>query len=153
MNGGMKDAVNLSWKLVSVLRGQAPGSLLDTYQVERAPVVRKMVEVSRRLGALIMPTSRITAAARDFLFACLNLSGTFRAFIGRGGVLPPPKIYQSALTDKGRDALIGQMMPQPTVDAAPGTSRLMRSFLVINGWRSASESIRSPCCPPVTWLF
>jgi len=124
MNGGMKDAVNLSWKLVSVLRGQAPDSILDTYQVERAPVVRKMVEVSRRLGALIMPTSRITAAARDFLFACLNLSGTFRAFIGRGGVLPPPEIHQSALTDKGRDALIGQMMPQPTVNAAQGNDPL-----------------------------
>ena len=91
MNGGMKDAVNLSWKLVSVLRGQAPDSILDTYQVERAPVVRKMVEVSRRLGALIMPTSRITASARDFLFACLNLSGKFRAFIGRGGVLAPAR--------------------------------------------------------------
>jgi 3-(3-hydroxy-phenyl)propionate hydroxylase len=124
MNGGMKDAVNLSWKLVSVLRVQAPDSILDTYQVERAPVVRKMVEVSRRLGALIMPTSRITAAARDFLFACLNLSGKFRAFIGRGGVLPPPEIHQSTLTDKGRDALIGQMMPQPTVIAAQGNEPL-----------------------------
>jgi 3-(3-hydroxy-phenyl)propionate hydroxylase len=138
MNGGMKDAVNLSWKLVSVLRGQAPDSILDTYQVERAPVVRKMVEVSRRLGALIMPTSRITASARDFLFACLNLSGKFRAFIGRGGVLPPPEIHQSALTDKGRDALIGRMMPQPTVSAAQGNEPfdafLFDAFLSCHQW-------------------
>ena len=142
MNGGMKDAVNLSWKLVSVLRGQAPGSILDTYQVERAPVVRKMVEVSRRLGALIMPTSRITAAARDFLFACLNLSGTFRAFIGRGGVLPPPEIHQSALTDKGRDALIGQMMPQPTVNAAQGNEPL-DAFLILSSMAGARHRNRS----------
>jgi 3-(3-hydroxy-phenyl)propionate hydroxylase len=138
MNGGMKDAVNLSWKLVSVLRGQAPDSILDTYQVERAPVVRKMVEVSRRLGALIMPTSRITASARDFLFACLNLSGKFRAFIGRGGVLPPPGIHQSALTDKRRDALIGRMMPQPTVSAAQGNEPfdgfLFDAFLSCHQW-------------------
>ena len=138
MNGGMKDAVNLSWKLVSVLRGQAPDSILDTYQIERAPVVRKMVEVSRRLGALIMPTSRITASARDFVFACLNLSGKFRAFIGRGGVLPPPEIHQSALTDKGRDALIGRMMPQPTVNAAQGNEPLdaflFDTFLSCHQW-------------------
>jgi 3-(3-hydroxy-phenyl)propionate hydroxylase len=138
MNGGMKDAVNLSWKLVSVLRGQAPDSILDTYQVERAPVVRKMVEVSRRLGALIMPTNRITAAARDLLFACLNLSSKFRAFIGRGGVLPSPEIHQSALTDKGRDALIGQMMPQPTVGAAQGNEPLdaflFDAFLSCHQW-------------------
>jgi len=138
MNGGMKDAVNLSWKLVSVLRGQAPDSILDTYQVERAPVVQKMVEVSRRLGALIMPTSPITAAARDLLFAGLNMSSKFRAFIGRGGVLPPPEIHQSALTDKGRDALIGQMMPQPIVNPAQGNEPLdaflFDTFLSCHQW-------------------
>ena len=74
MNGGMKDAVNLSWKLVAVLRGQASEDILDTYHIERAPVVTKMVELSRRLGSVIMPTSRIAAAVRDSLFACLNLS-------------------------------------------------------------------------------
>ena len=58
MNGGMKDASNLAWKLAAVLRGLAPDAILDTYEVERAPVVRKMVEVSRRLGAVIMPTNR-----------------------------------------------------------------------------------------------
>jgi 3-(3-hydroxy-phenyl)propionate hydroxylase len=92
-----------------------------------------MVEISRRLGALIMPTSRITAAARDLLFACLNLSSKFRAFIGRGGVLPPPEIRQSALTDKGRDALIGQMMPQPTVNPAQGNDPL-DAFLSCHQW-------------------
>jgi len=133
MNGGMKDAVNLSWKLVSVLRGQAPDSILDTYQVERAPVVRKMAEVSRRLGSIIMPTSRIAAAARDFVFACLNLSDKFRAFIRRGGVLPPPEIRQSALTDKGRDPLIGKMMPQPAVRAAQASEPL-DAFLYCHQW-------------------
>ena len=46
MNGGMKDASNLAWKLAAVLRGLAPDAILDTYDVERAPVVRKMVEVA-----------------------------------------------------------------------------------------------------------
>ena len=52
--GGMKNASNLAWKLAAVLRGLAPDAILDTYEVERAPVVRKMVEVSRRLGAVIV---------------------------------------------------------------------------------------------------
>src|ERR1700751_3068209 len=93
MNGGMKDAVNLSWKLVAVLRGYATVDILETYEVERAFVVRRMVELSRRLGSVIMPTSSIVAAARDTLFACLNLSGRFRALIGRGAsYLRPPSI-------------------------------------------------------------
>src|SRR5271165_2046116 len=122
MNGGMKDASNLAWKLAAVLRGLAPDAILDTYEVERAPVVRKMVEVSRRLGAVIMPTNRIAAAARDSLFACLNLSSRFRAFI-----------HRSALTGGDRDALIGQMAPQPTVSGGQGASPLDR-FLGCHQW-------------------
>jgi 3-(3-hydroxy-phenyl)propionate hydroxylase len=133
MNGGMKDASNLAWKLAAVLHGLAPDAILDTYEVERAPVVRKMVEVSRRLGAVIMPTNRIAAAARDSLFACLNLSSRFRAFIHRGGVVPPPAIRRSDLTSRDRDALVGQMAPQPTVSAGQGASPLDR-FLGCHQW-------------------
>src|SRR5271167_917338 len=133
MNGGMKDASNLAWKLAAVLRGLAPDAILDTYEVERAPVVRKMVEVSRRLGAVIMPTNRIAAAARDSIFACLNLSSRFRAFIRRGGVVPPPAIRRSGLTSRDRDALVGQMAPQPTVSAGQGASPLDR-FLGCHQW-------------------
>ena len=60
-----------------------------------------MVELSRLLGSVIMPTSKFVAAARDTLFACLNLSGRFRAFIGRGGIIPPPAIHRSASGTSG----------------------------------------------------
>ncbi|NED18705.1 monooxygenase [Streptomyces sp. SID9913] len=40
MNTGIQDALNLGWKLALVLRGAAPGDLLDTYEAERAPVGR-----------------------------------------------------------------------------------------------------------------
>jgi 3-(3-hydroxy-phenyl)propionate hydroxylase len=52
------------------------------------------------------------------------MSRRFRAFIGRGGVLPPPQIRRSALTGVGRDALIGQMLPQPAVRSTEGVSML-----------------------------
>ena len=60
------------------------------------------------------------------LFACLNLSRRFRAFIGRGGVVPPPTIRRSALTTRDRDAVIGQMAPQPKVASGRGASPLDR---------------------------
>src|SRR5208337_89862 len=67
------------------------------------------------------------------IFACLNLSSRFRAFIHRGGVVPPPAIRRSALTSGDRDALIGQMAPQPTVSAGQGASPLDR-FLGCHPW-------------------
>ena len=133
MNGGMKDAANIAWKLAAVLRGLASDAILDSYEPERAPVIRKMVDLSRRLGAVIMPTSRGIAAARDAIFACLNMSRTFREFVGRGGVVPPPAIGRSLLTGSGRDGLIGQMLPQPTVKMAEGSFPLDR-FQVCHQW-------------------
>ena len=133
MNGGMKDAVNLAWKLASVVKGFAPDTILDSYELERAPAVRQVVRVSRGLGALIMPTNRSVAGIRDSVFAILNRSRRFRAFIGRGGVLPPPAIRRSGLTGKRRDSLIGQMMPQPLVWAPQGPVSL-DSFLTCHQW-------------------
>ena len=126
MNGGMKDAANLGWKLAAVIAGSAGADILDSYETERAQNVRAMVSLSRRLGAVIMPTNRAVAGLRDAAFACLNLSSGFRAFVRRGGVLPPPNISRSALTGRARDALVGQMLPQPEVSAADGAAPLDR---------------------------
>ncbi|MBV9557764.1 MAG: bifunctional 3-(3-hydroxy-phenyl)propionate/3-hydroxycinnamic acid hydroxylase, partial [Pseudolabrys sp.] len=133
MNGGLKDAVNLAWKLSSVLKGHAAETILDSYEQERAPIVRRMVEVSRRLGSVIMPTSIAAAALRDTIFACLNMSRAFRDFIGRGGVVPPPAIACSPLTGARNDALIAQMMPQPTVKTPDGALPL-DNFQACHQW-------------------
>ena len=53
MCAGIRDAANLAWKLVRVLRGQAGDALLDSYQTERAPHVREYIELALRLGGLI----------------------------------------------------------------------------------------------------
>jgi 2,4-dichlorophenol 6-monooxygenase len=43
-NTSIQDSYNLAWKLAHVLRGHADPSLLDTYDDERAPVGRQVVE-------------------------------------------------------------------------------------------------------------
>jgi 3-(3-hydroxy-phenyl)propionate hydroxylase len=126
MNSGMKDAVNLGWKLAAVVAGSAGADILGSYEIERAPSVRAMVKLSRRLGAVIMPTNPVVARARDAAFACFNQSLRFRSFILRGGALPPPHIGRSTLTGKSKDALIGQMAPQPEVTTAQENAPLDR---------------------------
>ena len=46
LNSGVADAENLAWKLAWVLRGEASGSLLDTYEAERKPVARENLAVT-----------------------------------------------------------------------------------------------------------
>ncbi|MGY2048246.1 FAD-dependent monooxygenase [Methylobacterium sp. JK268] len=48
MNTGIGDAVNLSWKLAGVLRGEAPPALLDSYEPERIAFARKLVASTDR---------------------------------------------------------------------------------------------------------
>ncbi|MGP0094274.1 MAG: bifunctional 3-(3-hydroxy-phenyl)propionate/3-hydroxycinnamic acid hydroxylase [Xanthobacteraceae bacterium] len=133
MNGGMKDVANLAWKLAAVVAGSAGEEILDTYEIERADHVRAMVNLSRRLGAVIMPTNRAIAGVRDAVFALLNLSPGFRSFIRGGGVLPPPHISRSALTGADRDGIVGQMLPQPQV-AAAGQARPLDAWLDCHQW-------------------
>ncbi|WP_457493549.1 FAD-dependent monooxygenase, partial [Streptomyces sp. P5_D11] len=68
MCAGIRDAANLAWKLEAVLRGRAPDSLLDTYESERAPHVRSLIELAVRLGNLIQTTDPVLARERDAKF-------------------------------------------------------------------------------------
>ncbi|MEU3471856.1 FAD-dependent monooxygenase [Rhodococcus sp. NPDC006774] len=46
LNSGVQDAHNIAWKLDAVLSGAASDSLLDTYDTERRPVVKKFAKQS-----------------------------------------------------------------------------------------------------------
>jgi 3-(3-hydroxy-phenyl)propionate hydroxylase len=62
---GLRDAINLAWKMDLVLKGLAPDGLMDTYESERKPDVRAYVDGSDRLGAMIFTKDPIAAAERD----------------------------------------------------------------------------------------
>ena len=58
-NTSIQDSYNLAWKLHHVVAGLASPALLDTYNAERAPVARQIVE---RANQSIADTGRIVAA-------------------------------------------------------------------------------------------
>ena len=53
LNSGMRDAINLAWKMSFVKRGLADDRLLDTYSEERVAHVRHIVSHAADLGRLI----------------------------------------------------------------------------------------------------
>ena len=56
MCAGMRDAANLAWKLVAIVKDDAPDTLLDTYESERLPHVRTFIDLAVRLGAVLQET-------------------------------------------------------------------------------------------------
>lgn len=49
MNTGLQDAYNLAWKLALVHQGFSPLSLLDTYEAERHPVAKAVMQTTDRI--------------------------------------------------------------------------------------------------------
>jgi 3-(3-hydroxy-phenyl)propionate hydroxylase len=50
MGAGLRDAMNLSWKLAGVLDGSLPPEALGTYEQERKPHARKMIRLALTVG-------------------------------------------------------------------------------------------------------
>jgi 3-(3-hydroxy-phenyl)propionate hydroxylase len=62
---GIRDASNLCWKLALVLNETAIPGILDSYQTERLPQVRAVVEASMRVGRYICTLDPESARKRD----------------------------------------------------------------------------------------
>ncbi|MGW8066182.1 FAD-dependent monooxygenase [Streptomyces ziwulingensis] len=54
LSTGVQDAANLGWKLASVIRGDAPEALLDTYHAERHPVGARLLMNTRAQGIVFL---------------------------------------------------------------------------------------------------
>lgn len=65
MCSGLRDAMNLQWKLDLVLNGHAGASLLDSYGTERVMHVQRWIETSVEIGRTICVIDPEEAAARD----------------------------------------------------------------------------------------
>jgi 3-(3-hydroxy-phenyl)propionate hydroxylase len=55
---GVRDAMNLSWKLAGVLQGDLPRSVLDTYEEERKPHARALIKLAKLIGAAMTQGGR-----------------------------------------------------------------------------------------------
>ncbi|MDH6592899.1 3-(3-hydroxy-phenyl)propionate hydroxylase [Variovorax sp. TBS-050B] len=106
MCAGIRDASNLAWKLDAVLAGRACDTLLETYESERKPHVRALIDLAVRLGNIIQTTDPALAAERDAKFAA-----------GQPEVFElPPQLLGAGAFDPSTPDLAGRPFPQPQLD-------------------------------------
>ncbi|HEX4182053.1 MAG TPA: bifunctional 3-(3-hydroxy-phenyl)propionate/3-hydroxycinnamic acid hydroxylase [Caulobacteraceae bacterium] len=117
MCSGLRDAANLSWKLGAVLSGQAGEALLNSYQTEREPHVRTMIELAIGMGRVVCTLDREAAAARDAGMLAQQASGA--------PPLPPPRAaaFSQGCILAGSSAA-GTLFPQPIRGRGPRRIRL-----------------------------
>jgi 2-polyprenyl-6-methoxyphenol hydroxylase-like FAD-dependent oxidoreductase len=107
MCAGIRDAVNLAWKLDLVLDGRAVPDILTSYDEERRPSANAAVDFSIELGQVICVPDEAEAAARDEAMIASS----------DGGVSEPPGLpgIVSGIIDPAAGHA-GELFPQGRLD-------------------------------------
>jgi 3-(3-hydroxy-phenyl)propionate hydroxylase len=117
-NSGVQDAENIAWKLALVLRGEAPDSLLDSYDAERVAAADENILNSTRSTDFITPKN---AASRAFRDATLDLARDCpfaRRLVNSGRLSLPCTYRDSPLNTPDAETFAGPLVPgAPALDA------------------------------------
>jgi 3-(3-hydroxy-phenyl)propionate hydroxylase len=119
MSAGVRDAANLCWKLAAVVRGQAPQSLLDSYQDERKPHVTEVTRRACRAGWIITQHNETVAFVRNHVLRTLTRLPGLDTRVQKYTWIPAahyPEGFFSSVTHRGA----GWQIPQPWVTDANG---------------------------------
>ena len=129
LNSGIRDAFNLSWKIAMAVKGLAGDALLDTYELERKPHAHAMVELSKRLGKVVMTTNKRAAVLRDVVLGTAARTPGVRRY-GREMRFKPAPLFTGGFVitlpaelnggngrrrHTRRKTTAGHMLPQPSV--------------------------------------
>ncbi|MFE6923031.1 bifunctional 3-(3-hydroxy-phenyl)propionate/3-hydroxycinnamic acid hydroxylase [Nocardia sp. NPDC057663] len=123
MNSGVRDADNLSWKLTAILKHGASPRILDTYESERRPHAKAMIDLSVLNKTLVSVDNKLVAAARDLaLVTALRVPG-LSGWIRGAKMKPSPRFRRGAylgLARRGLRDVEGTLAPQPDVRTYDG---------------------------------
>jgi FAD binding domain len=134
LNLGVRDAVNLGWKLAQVVKGTSPESLLETYHGERHPVGARVLRNTMALTALECADDRI-GALREMLSELMQMDA-------------PRKHYFAMMSgldihyDLGKGhKLLGRRMPDLDLTTVNGPRR---AFALLHSARPVLLNLGEP---------
>ncbi|QRY46865.1 bifunctional 3-(3-hydroxy-phenyl)propionate/3-hydroxycinnamic acid hydroxylase [Mycolicibacterium boenickei] len=118
MGAGLRDAMNLAWKLAGVLSETLPSDVLETYEQERKPHARHMIRLALAVGRAMTAGGEFGNIIRRMVVPRLHwLPGLSTNLVDS----ETPALQRSALVRKPRRPrqLAGKLCPNPLV--ADGT--------------------------------
>lgn len=136
MGSGLRDAANLAWKLALITRQDAPDALLGSYQNEREPNLRAMIQMAIMMGQTVCITDPAAAELRNQQMLAARAAGQSPD----GNIAYPP--IASGLILAGSVAA-GSYFPQPVV----GDLRL-DDVLGNESWLITRQMLESPQLQP-----
>ena len=120
MNSGMRDVINLAWKLPLILRGVCDQSLLETYQAERDAHAHDLVLWAVELGYLMQNLADQEAAAAAGEAAPTVRKTVRKSGYGQGREQPPIRSGAVMVSQVSDEGATGYLLAQPLVRDAAG---------------------------------
>jgi 3-(3-hydroxy-phenyl)propionate hydroxylase len=164
MGAGLRDAMNLAWKLAGVISGDLTPDVLDTYEQERKPHARTMIGLALAMGWAMTAGGRTGNTIRRAVAPRLHLVPGMRERIVNGST---PALRRNPLVVRGRGPrqLAGTLCPNPVLacgqrlDATLGdgfalvtTSRLLAFQSAMLEEREAVVHVAEPGGELARWL-
>ena len=112
MGAGLRDAMNLVWKIAGVRNGTLAASVLETYEQERKPHTRQLIRLALNVGRAMTGGGRFGDVMRQLVLPRLRLIPGLRDKVVDSTT---PALRSSALVHKSRrpGELAGTLCPNP----------------------------------------
>ncbi|WP_033287614.1 bifunctional 3-(3-hydroxy-phenyl)propionate/3-hydroxycinnamic acid hydroxylase [Amycolatopsis jejuensis] len=144
-NSGIRDAMNLGWKLSAVVTGLAADGLLDTYDEERRAHALAMIKLSTAVGRVISPTNRLVAGVRDALLLAASRLPSLKRYVVEMRFKPMPRYDRGAVVHDPRSdrerSPVGTLFIQPTVALRDGRSvpldEVLGTWFAVLAWNNS----------------
>ena len=156
-NSGLQDVDNLGWKLAAVLAGDAPTTLLASYDEERRFGADENIANSTRATDFMTPKTPAASAFHDAVLELAHTHPFARSFVNSGRLSVPCSQRGSSLTTPDRDAFGVDLAPGDVCIDAPVTregkpgwllEHLGRHFTCLHFGDSAAGRAIAPHLPP-----
>ncbi|KIO07921.1 hypothetical protein M404DRAFT_376473 [Pisolithus tinctorius Marx 270] len=115
LNSSVQDALNIAWKIALVYKGLSPASLLDTYTIERLPVITEMLGFTTELHNRTFDHSSVERTPRSTsgeTASSKQVKPNLEHSMRRG-----EKMYMLGVNYRNSPIVIDEFAPTPTSGA------------------------------------
>ena len=114
MGAGMRDAMNLAWKVAGVISGDLPRAALDTYEQERKPHTRHMIRLALTVGWAMTAGGELGNLIRRMVVTRMKFVPGLRSKVIDSRT---PALHRSAFVHRrhARRQLAGTLCPNPVL--------------------------------------
>ena len=115
LNAGLRDVINIAWKIPMVLDGVVEDRFLDSYYEERNAHAHDLVEWAVSIGRLMDHLAEVERCERDGLAPPPEMTALKSSGYGQGREIPPIRDGLVLLDQVSDTGSTGYLFPQPIV--------------------------------------